>query len=298
METQLTMSPIRQKSKPGRPPSKKVEAEVDETPAEVSDINLGFVPDPTKSYTFEVLVKSPVARPENLGARAKVFDTGEKRYREIGYHALAPSIFTEEWDESLLEAPQPPLYFNRNTIDVPGQDIRLMEYMMCHSLYEHSPYRVMNRPAMFTLADKEVIEAIKAEKHAKEKKALDAISETDLSDIKPIARVIFGITETSDTAIVNAMNELVKSGKKFNGKVAAELVLDNINNPKLNRQYNIQKAIDNGVIKVDNNKGAAFMSEGDGIICRIETKNALKELVDYSFTDEGKKFYQILRNKI
>lgn len=297
MTTQLTMSPIRQKSKAGRPPKVKPE-QVDETPEQEDVINLGFVPDPAKSYTFEVLNKSSVARPENLGSRTKIFDTSEKRYREIGYHPLAPSIFTEEWDESLLEQPQPPLYFNRNIIDVLGQDIRLMEYMMCHNLYEHSPYRVMNRPAMFTLADKEVIEAIKAEKHAKEKKALDTIAERDLSDVRPIARVIFGITETSDTAIVNALNELVKSGRKFNNKVASELVLENMNNPKLNRQYNIQKAIDNGVIIIDNNKGLAIMSEGKSTITRIETKNPLKELVDYSFTDEGKQFYNILRNKI
>lgn len=297
MTTQLTMSPVRQKSNAGRP--KKVEQEqVNDTPEQADVINLGFAPDPSKSYTFEVLNKSSVARPENLGSRTKIFDTNEKRYREIGYHPLAPSIFTEEWDESLLEQPQPPLYFNRNTLDVMGQDIRLMEYMMCHNLYEHSPYRVMNRPAMFTLADKEVIEAIKAEKHAKEKKALDAIAEADLSDVRPIARIIFGITETSDTAIVNAMNELVKSGRKFQNRVASELILENINNPKLNRQYNIQKAIDTGVVVVDNNKGIAIMSEGNGMITRIETKNALKELLDYSFTDAGKQWFNILRNKI
>jgi len=295
METQLTMSPIRQKSKAPRP---KQEEAVDDTPVDADVINLGFVPDPTKTYTFEVLKKSSVARPENLGSRAKAFDTTEKRYREIGYHPLSPTIFTEEWDESFIEYPQIPLMFNRNTIDVPGQDIRLMEYMMSHPLYEHSPYRVMNRPAMFTLADKEVIEAIKAEKHAKEKQALDAIAGADLSDVRPIARVIFGITETSDTAIVNTLNELVKSGRKFNNKVASELVIDNINNPKLNRQYNIQKAIDNGVIIADYNKGIAIMSEGNGTIIRLETKNAVKELVDYTFTEEGKKFYNILRNKI
>ncbi len=297
MEQQLALSPIRQKSKQSRP-SKTVAEEVDETP-DAKEINLGFVIDPEKSYTFEVINKSPVARPENLGSRAKVYDTVEKRYREIGYHPLAPSVFTEDWDDSLLEQQEIPLMFNRNTIDALGQDIRLMEYLMCHNLYEHSPYRVLNRPAMFTLADKEVLETIKAKRHAIEKKALDAISTCEMDDLKPIARVIFGITETSDTAIINAMNELVKTTKPVKGATNAEKILENISNPKLQRTYNIQQAIDRGIIVVDNNKGAAFMSEGNGLIVRIETKNAIKELVDYSFTEpSGKQWYNMLRGKL
>lgn len=291
---ELAKSPIR---KPVREP-KPVQAEAaqNDTP---DAVDLGFEIDPTRTYTFETLKKSPTPRNENLGSRARCFDTQEKRYREIGYFPSAPSIFVEEWHETLQEMAPPPLIFYRDIILINGEDIRAMEYMMSHPLYEHSPFRVMNRPAMFTLADKEVQEAIKAKKHAVELKALTAIADTPIADLKPIARIIFGITETSDTAIVNSMNELVKRPKIGVDKMSnAEKVIDNLSNPKLLRTYNLQTAIDTGVITVNENSMEARLTDGNIYLMRFESKKYLNELVDWSFTEKGKSSYNLIKSKI
>jgi len=278
----------------GRPPKKREEEpQQNDTPEK---IDLGFEIDPTKVYIFETLKKSEIPRYENLGATTKAFDPEEKRYRDLRYVATAPSIFPEEWDESFLERPEEPLGFWRNQLTVLGEDIRKIEYIFNHPLYDQSPFRVMNRPAMYTLVDKEVQEQIKAKRHATEKRALDAIADMAIEDLRPIARVVFGITETSDLAIVNAMNEFVKKDKQGTKQSNAEKVLDNLTNKRLHREFNIQWGIDNGVLTVNRDKGEVMM--GDTLVTHLNTKNAIKELVEYSLSDAGKNWYILLRSKV
>lgn len=290
---ELELSPIRQ--------PKKVKATV-ETPNEETpekEIDLGFQVDRNKVYIFETIKKSEHPRNENLGSICKVFDTAQKRYRDIRYLPTAPSIFVEEWDDSFKELPEPPLGFYRNQLVAPGEDIRLMEYLMSHRLYEFSPFRVTNVPAYFTLVDKDVQEEIKAKRHAVELKALEAIKDTPIEDLRPIARIIFGITETSDTSIINRMNELVKIPKKGSeAQSNAERVLDNISNPRLIRQYNVQTGFDRGIIVADINKMEVRFVDGNVFVMRLDSKDYLKCVTDWTFTSDGAKWYTILKNKV
>lgn len=292
---ELSVTPTRT---PGRPKAiTKTENVETETP--VKELSLGFQIDPTKTYIFEVIKKSDLPRNENLGSTCKAFDNVEKRYRELRYFPTSPSIFADEQDESFDDLPAEPMGFYRNVLYASGEDIRKMEYLLNHPLYEHSPFKVANKPAFFTLADKEVQEEIKAKKHATEYKALEAIKDTAMDDLKPIARSIFGVTEESDKAIVNTLNELVKKPKQGSDKMSnAEKLLDNIGNPKLLRTYHIQAAIDKGIIAADLNKMRATLIDGNIFICNLNTRNPVKELTDYSFTTEGSKFYSTIRQKI
>lgn len=296
---EIELSPIR---KPVRIPRAKQEAEQvpegieSDTP---NKIDLGFEIDRSKVYVFETIKKATAHRNENLGSRCKAYDIVEKRYRDIGYLPIAPSIFIEDWHESLVERPQEPLIFYRNEITVSGEDIRLMEYMLNHPLYEHSPFRVYNRPAMFYLADKDVMEQINAKRHATELKALQVIADTPIPDLRPIARIIFGVMEKSDTGIVNAMNDLAKKPKVGLEKTSnAERILENINSPKIIRTYNIQNAIDTGIITINQNTMEARLTSGNIFLLKLQSKKYLDELLDWSFTDEGKKAYNLIKQKI
>lgn len=290
---ELELSPVR---KPGRPSA--IKANNAETEAPATKVSLGFEVDPTKVYIFETIKKSELPRNENLGSTCKAFDNVEKRYRDLRYFPTAASIFVDEQDESFNDIQPSPLIFNRNVIYVQGEDIRLMEYMMNHPLYEHSPFRVANKAAFFTLADKEVQEEIKAKIHATELRALEAIKEASIDDLRPIARSIFGITEDSETAIINTLNEIVKRKKQGSDtQSGAEKLLDNVGNPKLLRTYKIQSSIDKGIIAADMNKMQARLVEGNVFICNLNTKNPVKELVEWSFTEEGSKFYNTVSRK-
>ncbi len=270
--------------------------EKEETP--IKALDLGFEIDPAKIYIFETLKKSEQVRNENLGSETKAYDPIEKRYRDLRYYPTAPSIFPEEWDDSFLEMQSPPLGFYRNILTAAGEDTRLMEYLTNHPLYEHSPFRVMNKPAMFTLADKDVLEEMKAKRHATEMRALETIDKTSISDVRPIARTMFGITETSETAILNRMKELVKMPKPSDKQSNAEKFLENIGNPKLMRQYHVQAGIDMGIIAADFNKMRVSWVEGNVFICQLKTNLAVTELVNFTFTEDGAQFYSMLRQKV
>lgn len=289
---ELELSPVR---KPGRPSAKANSVET-ETPA--TEIKLGFQIDPTKVYIFETIKKSDLPRYENLGATCRAFDNVEKRYRELRYFATAESIFADEQHESFDDIQPAALGFFRNVLYCEGEDIRKMEYLMNHPLNEGSPFRVANKPAFFALADKEVQEEIKAKVHATELRALEAIKDASIDDLRPIARSIFGITDDSETAIINALNEFVKRKKQGSENLSgAEKLLDNVGNPKLLRTYKIQSAIDKGIIAADTNKMQARLVEGNIFICNLNTKNPVKELVEWSFTEEGSKFYNTVSRK-
>ncbi len=291
----VTLEPVR---KPVTPKAAKANAaeQESETPEQ---LNVGFEIDPNKTYIFETLVKSEFPRSENLGPVTKAFDPIQKRYRDMRYIPVAESIFVDEQDESFDNVHLEPLVFYRNVLYVVGEDRRKMEYMLNHPLYEHSPFRVANRPAFFTLADKDVQEEIKAKRHATEMAALKAIEETDFADLKPIARILFGITEDTDTAIKNRMCEIVKAHKKGSEqKSGAEKLLENIGNPALLRKYHIQTAIDNGIIAADMNQMRATWVDGNVFIMQLTRREPVKEITDWTFTSEGAKFYTQLRKKI
>lgn len=285
---------MRQKSR-----EPKIEVKKDDTPQQEEKIDLGFQVDPNKVYIFETIKKSENPRNENLGSTARVYDTVEKRYREIRYHPTTSSIFTEDQDEYYDDIPLPPLGFYRNVLYMNGQDIRGMEYVMCHPLYEHSPYKIVNRPPMYTLADKDVRDAIKAKQLSTELKALQVIKDMHIDDLKPIARIMFGITETSDVAILNALSELVKKPKVGSEKQSnADKVLDNLSNPRLVRRYKIQSWLDKGVISADKSKGECRQIDGNIFVCRLESRDSLEDILEHSLTKEGKEWYDTLKSKI
>lgn len=293
----LEKSPIAKKSA-GRPSTKI--ASVENGDEEEIKVDLGFDIDPTKFYLFEVIKKVDAHRIENLGARGRVYDPNQKRYREIRYVKMAPTIFVEEQHESFDEYPDPPVMFNRNMLAVSGSDTRLMEYMMMHELCDGSPFRLSNKPPMYRLVDKEAEDTIKAQKIAKEMQAMKVVESTPISDLSPVARIIFGITETTETAIRNALYDLVKKEKKGLEKSNAEKVLENIDNPKLIRKNAIQSAIDNGIIFTNRDTMQCKFSDGV-FICQLTSVNPdpiLNELTNWSFSDAGQKWYTELRKRI
>lgn len=268
----------------------------------INPIDLGFEIDVEKTYVFETIKKSEIPRVENLGSTCRIYDISEKRYRELRYVPVAESIYKEEQHESYDNYPDAVLSFYRNQLLVKGSDRRKMEYMLNHDLYEHSPYRVSTKPAFFTLVDKEVQEKIKAKRHATEMDALSAIKDMPIDDLKPIARIIFGIMEDSNLGVINAMNDLIKIERKGSEKQSnAEKVMDNLGNPKMLRKYNIQNAMDNGIIIADTAKMQVRLVENNTFLCNIRSvqpHTILEELSSWSFTPDGEKVYNVIRKKV
>ena len=296
MNKNLSLTPTR---KPVRLPKAQAEQAKDDTP-EIQEVNLGFDIDPKKVYVFETLQKSPVPRMQNLGADALAYDPFQKRYVNLRYFPNAPTIFAEDQDETFNEQTTPPLSFWNNQLTCIGEDIRKMEFLLNHPAYEHSPFRVHNRPAMYTLADKDVKDAIIAKRIATEVKALELIASKPMSDLQPVARIKFGIIDDSETGIRNELSERAKKLRVGTELLSpAEIIIDSIDDLDMQRNWHIQNAVDKGIITVDINTMRVMFSDTKSVIWNLlNKKDPVKQLSDWSFSGDGEKFYAMLRTKI
>lgn len=262
-------------------------------------IDLGFDIDPMRTYVFETIEKSVTPRYVTLGAQAKAFDPREKRYIYLRYFPTVDTIFQEDQHESWDVETLPPLIFSRNTIEVKGENKRLMEYMMINPNREGSPYALQGKAPMYVLRDKDIEEQILAKRHETERMAIEAIEKTDIGDLKPIARVIFGIMEDSEISVRNKMHTIAKTLKQPKDKQSgAEQILENIGNQKLLRQYYVQTAFDKGILNPDYNAMCVKWSDTTAIIVELKTKKHVNEVTDYTFTHEGAEFYTELKRKL
>jgi hypothetical protein len=296
MNKNLRLTPTRNPVRLQKAEPKKAQ---DDTP-EVKEVNLDFDIDPKKDYKFEVLQKSTTRRFQNLGNETLAYDPQEKRYVNIRYFPTAPTIFSDDQDESFDDVPAPTLGFWNNELICRGEDIRQMEFLMNHPLYEHSPFRVHNKPPMYTLADKDVKDAIQAKRIATEVKCLSLIAKSPIIDLRPVARIEFGIVDPDETAIRNELSERAKKPKQGTElKSPAEKIIDSIDDLDMQRTFHIQNAIDKGIISVNVNDMRVMWVDSKQLIWNlISKKDVVKQLSDWSFGVDGEKFYSILRQKI
>jgi len=259
---------------------------------EVDDLDMGI--DVTKTYVFETLIKSETPRHEMLSTSCKIFDGN--RMREIKYLPIADTIFVDEMGKRYDGYPLPVLSFHRDQLIVPGSDVRLVEYLLSHDEYDGNKNRLSKLPAKFTLVNKNDLEDRKEARHALELKALNIINETDIKELLPVSRVVFNIMDSDEKIVKNKLRDMVKT------KPGPDMIIKSIDSPRVKRSYVMQAALDQGLVEVDTVNKCLLWSGTRVMIVEIRaTKDAaaqLDEITVYSFTDEGQKVYDILRQKI
>lgn len=259
--------------------------------------------DPSKNYVFELIEQSKAKRNVVVGSTNRIFDTNENRIREIKYLPVANTIYVDEMDHSFIEATPPYLGFNNNVLPVSGRDVRLIEYLMAHDDNEDNPKRLNNRPPMFRIVDKSIIERKKTEDYDLLDTAREKIKEKDADDLRPLARIIFGIIEEDDNALRNKLRDLTNHSNLSKAAEKAKLIIENITNPKHERQYMILKGFDSGILTLKPNNNCVVWTQTGTVVCDVRnTKNQDKtagELAEWTFTSEvGQRFWEVFSTKV
>lgn len=260
----------------------------------------GIEVNPDKQYVFKTVVTSPTRRHITLGAVCKIYDTTLDQPRTIRYISTSPSVFDDEIPEAFKLTTDPYVGFYNNEFIVQG-DVRLIEYLLLHDKFAGNPKPISPTEPIFYLANKEVLEAQKAQQFSKEEMALDVINKLSEEKLKPIARIVFNITDEDFGHIKNRLKEIVKL-PKYGSKSGADAILDNIDNPRLERKYVLQTAMDKGLIMVNADKNNAVWGDTKSQICKInnvkDTARQIEELTDYSLTPAGEKFFDLVKAKV
>ena len=258
--------------------------------------DFGIEIDPAKTYTFETVVKSSSFRTQSLSGECEIFDPIEQRIRLIRYIPQAASIFKDEQDESFTDHHVEALYFSRDQLIIPGSDKRGVEYCLMHDRYDGTPSetRRSKKGAFFTLVDKEKYEKQMDERLSKELLALKLIEEAKIETLLSIARIICNVIETDELIVRNRLREFCKRPATNGQKSGATIIIESIKNPGLIRRYNVQLAIDKGIIKVDSATGSVTWGDSGNLIYEVNPSskpvNQVSDIANFTFTAQAKDF--------
>jgi len=262
--------------------------------------------DPSKKYRFELIEKSNAKRNVIIGTTNKIFDIEQGRPREITYIPIAPSIFVDEL-EGFMNVTPPYVGFNNNYLSVNGTDVRLIEYLMAHDDIESNPKRLSKKPPMFRLIDKMLIEKVKTDAYNAIDEVSASIKERDADSLRPVARIMFEInepeTKEGDIALRNRLRDLYRHSDINQAAANAKIILDNLTNPKFERQYLLMKGFDKGVIKLMPEHNCVSWNASDKVICQVrnikDQNKTAGEMAEWSFLDEnGIKFWEVFSKKV
>lgn len=259
--------------------------------------------DPSRDYVFELIEKSTASRNVTLGSQGRIFDVNENRIRDIKYVSAAPTIFVEHMDASFAQLTPAPKYFHNNYLVVPGTDQRLVEFCMAHDDNADNPRRLNKRPPLFRIVDKDLIERKKTEDYDILDAVRQKIADKDADDLRPMARIIFNINEEDDQVLRNKLRDLTNHSNLSKAAENAKKVLDNITNPKYDRQYAIIKGFDEGILELRPEHHNVVWKLTGTVVCDVRnTKNQDKtagELAEWTFTSEvGQRFWDVYSKKV
>jgi hypothetical protein len=259
--------------------------------------------DPSASYVFELVKKSEASRNVVVGSSNKIFDVELNRIREIKYIPVADTIFVDEMDASLLALDPPFIGFHNNELAVEGTDVNKLHYLIRHDDNEDNPRRLNQREPLFKLRDKTLLEKKKNEDYDTIDKVRQKLAERDADELRPLARIIFNIIETDDLALRNRLRDFFNDSDVSVAAKNAKLVLDNLSNPKFDKQYAIMKGFEKGILTLKADQNSVVWTDTGVPVCEVRnTKNQDKtagELAEWTFTSaEGKKFWEVYSKKV
>lgn len=256
----------------------------------VTELQYGI--DPKKVYIFQTIQKSKTPRHQMFNSRGTVFDGN--RIRAIRYVPVADSIFVDEQGDRFKDYPDPTLSFHNDQITVNGTDKRLVEFMLANDEYDGNKNRLSKLPAMYTLLNPFNTEDLAEAMFNAKLRAMNVVNDTHISELYPIARVVFNIMETDPTAVKNKLRAIAEK--------EPQKILNNIDSPRIKRGYIVQSALDRGIIEVNFEKKALVWASSKTFIMEIRaTKDQgsqLTEITDFTFTDAGSKVYEVLKAKV
>jgi hypothetical protein len=116
---------------------------------------------------------------------------------------------------------------------------------------------------------------------------------------------VFNITDDDFSFIKNRLKEIAKIQNfpsKTSVKSGADAILDNVDNPRLERKYVLQLAMDKGIISIDSGKNSAVWGDTKSSICTIknvkDSARQIEELTDFTLTSAGEKFFDLIKEKV
>lgn len=209
--------------------------------------------DVNANYTFLL------NRKENLRIiprEATVWDEEEGRPRKIRYVRTEESPYVDEQDENSV-VDRSPIIFTKGSKTVSGRDKALLQYLLA---YDGNSGKKKILPSnngvknLYTLHDPTAKARNERKLEEVRNKARNLVQEADYERLKAYIRSTYGVVARDEDEAKAYMYGKISTLPKPGKPSAAELILEDFNNPKHLLKAKIQEALQKGVIKTGNDK--------------------------------------------
>lgn len=253
---------------------------------------------PDRVYEFE-LTGSHTQASHSIGRTSLVFDPVSGSEAVLRYVPGYTSLFQDDQpDIDPFLVPSYDVSFSYGKLKVDGKKKQLVQFLLAHDKIESNDHRIGNI-VEFRLVDKTEEES-NIRKNLKY--ASDAVSKAEsssLEDMLVYSRVLGIDTTKNPGEDDSAYEDRIRTRFMEKAHEKPKEFLDGINDPKHKRKYDILLGFDQGVITDSISEGSVNWALSKASITSIPAKRRADEyLTDYTFTEEGAKFYEQLKKLI
>lgn len=245
--------------------------------------------------TFTKYDGSPVYFPRRrfVNLIDTIYDRVSGIRRHIRYSEGALSIFVDEQNKDIdLKRKLYRSEFKEGLYSVTGTNPKLLEFLFKTDLNESNPHRDIKKLALFKFVDKSAGFKKIMEKEEREQDAIHWCNKAPFGEVHRYARVLLGER-------VNAMDSMeIRYNLKRFAKSRPDRFMGDMKTPKIVRKSHILEAIDKELLVMNEaTRSIAWRDNANApIITAPVGKNAVDHFVETSFTMEGEKVYNALKD--
>ena len=222
-----------------------------------------------------------------------IYDRVSGIRRHIRYSEGALTIFSDEQSKDVdLKRKLYRCEFKDGLYSVQGTNPKLLEFLFKTDLNESNPHRDSSKVALFKFVDKSAGFKAIMEKEEKEQDAVHWCNKAPFTEVLRYSRVLLGEK-------VNSMDSMeVRYNLKRFAKSRPDRFMGDMKTPKIIRKSHILEAIDKELLALNNvTRSLAWRDNMNApIITAPVGKDVIDHFVDSSFTMEGEKVYNALKD--
>lgn len=262
--------------------------------------NKKFLPEVVKERTYEFELVGEY-KPVNygVGSECVVYDPIEKKEISLRYAPGWNSIIVE--DQPDIEErlrPKIDINFSRGVLRIPGSKTQYVQFMLLHDKLEGNPNSV-TKNAQFRLVDKtEKLREIRESLEARSKAVAKAL-DSPFEEIIPMAGVLGVSVKKIPGEETQEYEDRVRTA--FMEKAEADPVnfLSDFEDPKHKREYDIILAFDQNILTDSYRDNEVNWEKSKELVVKLPASAVTRKfLANYTFTEEGAKFYETLKKLI
>lgn len=245
--------------------------------------------DENKVYTFELLPEFARSKHYGLANVSEVFDVKSGRRRKMRYVPHYDSIWLDEQPTDPIEMSDYQIRFWMGKKQVTGKDKMMILFLLNHDRIEGNLNPISSRGPVFKISDQDAFAKKQIQSTIIERDAIDKALSLQGEELTMISYVLFGRPFDTESQALQAVINFAKQ--------KPQSLLSVCDDPRTKRKFLIKKGFDSNILKEKFSMLKWGASDAD-IVQLPPDREVLSFLTDWSLSDDGKDFFEILKRQL